>query len=112
MALELRDAVRTTFFSITSIVENRFIESKDTYACFIDFRKAFDSVDRPLLWRKLRDRYGIKGNFLAAIQALYKDVQCSVSINQASTDWFSISSGVKQGCIYSPLPYLRYLLMT
>ena len=64
-------------FTITSIVENRFSQNKDTYACFIDFKKAFDSVDRSLLWNKLQTRYGVTGNFLATLQALYKNVQCS-----------------------------------
>ena len=40
-------------FSLHSIVQCRKTLGKDTYAVFIDFRKAFDSVNRDLLWSKV-----------------------------------------------------------
>ena len=66
-------------FTLTSIIENRLQERKDTFASFIDFRKAFDSVNRLLLWHKIHHRFGISGNFYEALQAIYKDVECSVN---------------------------------
>ena len=40
---------------------------------------------------------------LTAVKSLYNYVKCSVPINGHMTDWFSVNSGLKQGCISSPL---------
>ena len=58
---------------------------------------------------KPMDRYGVTGNFLATLQALYKNVQCSVAINQENTNWFCINNGVKQGCILSPTLFALFI---
>ena len=92
-------------FTLTSIIENRFLLKQDTFACFIDFRKAFDCVNRQMLWEKLESRYGISG----ALKALYSKVSCTVSINSELTNWFDVNSGVKQGCILSPTLFALFI---
>ena len=37
---------------------------------FIDYKKAFDSIDRDALWKVL-EHFGIKGNMLATPKAIY-----------------------------------------
>ena len=63
----------------------------------------FDSVNRDLLWHKLRHFYGIEGKFLAILQGMYKEVLSCVRVNRELSDWFTVESGVKQGCILSPM---------
>ena len=82
---------------------------EDTFACLIDFRKAFDCVNRDLLWHKLECRYKVGGRFLLALKSLYEKVSCSVNINQSFTDWFDVDNGVKQGCILSPTLLAMYI---
>ena len=84
-------------------------QKKDTLACFVDFKKAFDCVNRDLLWEKLSTRFGLFGNFLTALQALYEDVRCVVDVNQTFTDWFTVNNGVKQGCILSPTLFAMFI---
>ena len=48
--------------SLYFLLENRKLSKLDTYCCFVDFRKAFDSVLRELLWRTV----GSQANFLGA----------------------------------------------
>ena len=43
------------------------------------------------------------GNILNTIRQLYSHVECAVRINGHVTPWFKVDSGVKQGCILSPL---------
>ena len=85
------------------------LQNRDTFACFIGFRKAFDCVDRELLWRKLESRYSITGKFLNALKALYKNVKCTVDINNNFSEWFDVENGVKQGCILSPTLFAIYI---
>ena len=71
------------------------------YIAFIDFEKAFDSLHRESLWRILR-HYGIPQKMVNVIKIIYTDVQCQVACNSHMSDSFSVKSGVKQGCIFSP----------
>ena len=73
-------------FALTSTIENRMARKEDTFACFIDFKKAFDCVNSNLYWKKLAVRFRLSGKFLLALKALYKDVCCSVDVNHTLTD--------------------------
>ena len=96
-------------FTLTTIIENRLIDKKDTFACFVDFKKAFDCVNRNLLWHKIESRFRISGKFLSALKSLYSNVSCSVDINQSLSEWFHVDSGVKQGCILSPTLFAMFI---
>ena len=96
-------------FALTSIIENRIQNKKDTFACFIDFRKAFDTVNRKYLWAKLEKRYGMSGGFLHSLKSMYNEVSCSIKLNDQLTDWFPINNGVKQGCLLSPTLFSLYI---
>ena len=89
-------------YSLYSIIENRKLCRKDTFVCFIDARKAFDRVNRILLWYKLRS-IGVHGNLYNSIKALYQDTKCTVNVNGKHTELFDVESGVKQGCLLSPV---------
>ena len=74
------------------------MSKKDTFVCFVDTKKGFDTVDRDCLWFKLL-KIEIHGDFLKAIQSLYKSVSCTVKINDNFIEWFKVNMGVKQGCV-------------
>ena len=61
------------------------------------------------MWRKLQVRYGLDGNFLNALKALYSKVDCAVDVNCDLTEWFDVSCGVKQGCILSPTLFAMFI---
>ena len=64
-------------------------------------KKAFDSVNRNLLWYKLQ-LYRLSGALLNNITALYKRVEYSLEINDQQTKYFEVKRGIKQGYILSP----------
>ena len=61
-------------YSLSEVVRNRMNSNKPTFAAFIDFRKAFDCVNRTHLFQKLK---GISGRILKAVISMYK-IQCLV----------------------------------
>ena len=78
-------------------------------AAFIDFEKAFDSVDRQLLWRELAKK-GISEKFILTLQAMYCGDNACVKVNENTlTDKIEITQGVKQGCILSPLLFILFI---
>ena len=78
------------------------------YACFVDFRKAFDSVWHDGLLFKLL-QYNVGGKFFSLIKSLYANSTCSVRLGSKKTRSFQYARGVRQGCILSPLLFNLYL---
>ena len=72
------------------------------YGCFVDFSKAFDSVPRDILLKKLLD-IGITGKFFDHIKNMYNNDLVCVKINGQMSEEIKTSKGVRQGCILSPL---------
>ena len=89
-------------FVLRALMERARANRAKLYCCAVDFEKAFDSVDRPVLWAALR-RSGIGGTMLAAIQAMYAEVTVSVRTEEGLSGTFRSVLGVKQGCPLSPL---------
>ena len=72
---------------------------------FIDFRQAFDSVDRETIWQLLH-HYGIPQSFITLIQQLYEGATCQIIHNSKLTEDFEVRTGVRQGCMLSPMIFL------
>ena len=72
------------------------------YLLFIDFQKAFDSLDREAIWSLLQ-HYGIPQKLINMIKALYNDFQCCVIHRGKLSPAFRVDTGVKQGCLLSPI---------
>ena len=94
--------------ALRAIIERQRARGQRLYACFVDFKQAFDRVPRDLLWLKL-ERAGIDGWALQAVQALYATVPFSVKTPVGFTPCFPSLMGVKQGCPLSPTLFGLYL---
>lgn len=77
------------------------------YICFIDYSKAFDSVKWSWLWRIL-DEMGVPKHLTYIVSQLYKNSSATVRIDQTMSDPLLVNSGVRQGCILSPLLFNIY----
>ena len=77
-------------------------QNEKIFSCFVDFSKAFDTIPRDLLFRKLLG-YGINGKFFNNLKTLYTNDNCCVKVGNQITESFLANQGVKQGCILSPL---------
>ena len=71
------------------------------FACFIDFRKAFDTVIHDIMLYKLL-KNGIAGNFYNVIKNMYVDKNLSVKMQDGFTQSFMSTIGVRQGDTLSP----------
>ena len=84
------------------------MQSKDTFLCFIDYKKAFDSVERHLLLFKL-SQAGITGNMYKAISSLCSNPRSRVILNEHETAYFECPVGVKQGDCLSPTLFAIFI---
>ncbi|CAN0553799.1 unnamed protein product, partial [Ectocarpus sp. 8 AP-2014] len=90
------------------IVEQSNEWQTPVHLLFVDFERAFDSLDRDMMWTVLGS-FGIPDKLLVIIQSMYRDATCRVAHRGILGREFNVASGVKQGCILSPLLFLLVL---
>lgn len=78
------------------------------YACFVDFRKAYDSVHRDLLIEYLRSK-GVHGSMLQAIASMYMKPMLMARRQKEIAAPFPSTCGVKQGDPLSPLLFGMFI---
>ena len=81
---------------------------KKLYAIFIDFKKAYDTVNRDILMKRLRS-LGIDGLFLSNIFSMYKKTEYCVKLKNGHTRAINSNLGLKQGCPLSPMLFNLYI---
>nr|KAG5698284.1 hypothetical protein BaRGS_016986 [Batillaria attramentaria] len=91
--------------SLRIIVEQSLEWNSPLYINFIDYEKAFDSVDREVLWKLLR-HYGVPGKIISLIQCTYQDMSCRIAHAGQLSESFEVKTGVRQGCLLSPFLFL------
>ena len=80
---------------------------KTIYFCFIDYTKAFVSVDDNRLWKILK-KMGIPDHLTCLLRNPYSGEEATVRTRHGTTNWFQIRKGVHQGCILSPCLFNLY----
>ena len=89
-------------FILRHMIDAAAVRKKPLYCAFIDFSKAYDRVDRALLWRVLQGM-GLHGQALITLQQMYEGVQLRVRMGGDMSEPFPSTVGVRQGCPLSPL---------
>ena len=89
-------------------VSNALNKKKHCIAIFCDLRKAFDTVDHEILFKKL-ERLGICGSTLKWFKSYLSERKQFVSIDGVLSDLLEILIGVPQGSILGPILFLIYV---
>ena len=87
------------------IVEQSLEWNSDLIINFLDYEKAFDSIDRATLW-KILGNHGIPERIINLIKSMYEGTSCRVVHDGLLTDSFDIKTGVRQGCMLSPFLFI------
>jgi len=95
-------------FLLNSLIDLYLQKRKRLYCAFIDYEKAFDKIDRTLLWTKLIDN-GINGKVLSVITNLYKEAKSCIEKEGRTSSFFCCDVGVRQGENLSPILFALYL---
>jgi len=75
------------------------------FITFVDFKKAFDSIDRDMMFAILL-HYGIPEKIVNAIRVLYDNSSSRVYIDGRESDPFNITTGVLQGDVLAPFLFI------
>ena len=91
--------------ALRRIVEEIHNHNKEAVLVFIDFRKAFDSINRNTMFDIL-GAYGIPELIVEAIKTMYIDTSALVLTPEGETDTFKIDTGVLQGDPLAPFLFI------
>ena len=83
-------------------------ERKTIDIIYTDFAKAFDSVAHRRLIVKLKN-LGINGNVLKWIDSLLTGRSQCVKVNDATSNWSNVLSGIPQGSVIGPILFVLFI---
>ena len=93
---------------ITDYIKRLLDEKNYVISVFIDFKKAFDTVDHEILLYKL-ECYGIRGLVNDFFRSYLTNRRQYTVINGVNSELRTVSCGVPQGSVLGPLFFLLYI---
>lgn len=88
--------------NVVEIIQRRQSHKLPTFVCFIDLKKAYDSVPREALFEKLR-KVGLDEEEMEFVENCYEGQTLQVKIDGYLTEEFPVMRGLLQGDPASPL---------
>ena len=95
-------------YTLRALITQAKRSKSKLFCCFVDFKKAFDSIPRERMWQVLAG-LGLEGPLLQCLQSMYAQDSACVLTRDGCTEYFPCTAGVKQGCPASPLLFGLYL---
>ena len=92
----------------TEYIYDALNNKQSTINVFIDYSKAFDTINHDILIRKL-DRYGVPGTALEFIKSYLNNRKQFVYINGAYSAELTTNISIPPGSVLGPLLYLVYV---
>ena len=89
-------------FASHCLIDVYLQREKALFCAFIDYKKAFDSVQRGLLWGKLFNS-GVNGKVLCVIRDMYAKAKSCVKTRHGLSQFFVSNVDLRQGENLSPV---------
>ncbi len=90
---------------ILDLLDYKDLVTNDSFLLFLDFYKAFDSLEHKFIFQAL-DKFGFGDYFCRAIRTLYRNNNSAIKLKFGTSPRFNLSRGVRQGCPISPYLFL------
>ena len=95
-------------FILDTILWKSKAKKKKVFLAFFDISKAYDSVDRNILWKRMSS-LGFGGKFLDTIKSIYNGDSVQCETNGFTTKPIYLKRGLRQGCSLSPMLFNLYI---
>ena len=84
---------------LTPLLTSKGSDRSPLHLAFVDFEKAFDSIDRNCIWNAL-SRRGTPQKIINIIKATYEGAKCRVLHNGKMSEPFDVKNGFRQVLMY------------
>ena len=88
-------------FTLQTLLQTRREYNRSLWIAYVDLKAAFDSIDRNALWLVLTS-LGVPKKIVDLMRELYTDTFSCVRVDGQLSNWFPVTSGVRQGCTIAP----------
>ena len=93
---------------IKTVISRYCFNGSNVFGCFLDASKAFDRVSHLKLFSKLLEK-NLPPIIIRLLFSWYRDQKFSVFWNKSLSKDFSVSKGVRQGGVLSPILFIVYI---
>ena len=97
-------------FALRQLLEKCSEQYQELHILFVDLVKAFDTVNRQLMWGLLL-KIGIPAKVVNIISSFHDGMQARISIGGVFTKPFGVSAELKQGCILAPTLFVLFFTL-
>lgn len=95
-------------FALKNTVYEYVKRNTTVYSCFLDLSRAFDSINYNLLWNKLRTTQ-VPSKIVDLFKFWYDNQTNQVKWDNALSEKYKLTSGVRQGGLTSPILFNLYV---
>ncbi len=96
------------FVFFTMIAKYVWVRGGQLFVCLVDFQKAFPSIERALLLRKLED-VGVSSRFRRCINSIFVGNTFSIRAGNKVTSEYPMTTGLREGSVLSPLLFVLFM---
>ncbi len=83
-------------------------KKRKLHLLFVDFARAFDSINHAKLWKKL-NLIGVSPKLIRTLKSIYDQATMSVRTSNGHSKKYDVAEGVLQGELTSPLLFSLYI---
>ena len=96
-------------FTLNKLIQNKFKEGKKLFCLFVDYKRAFASIKRKLLYEKMNSM-GMSRGFIQLIAEIYKDTKLFIRGSDGSlSKEFATRIGLPEGCAASTVLFSVFI---